>query len=41
LFSRGEIIYFDTSSLDNQLAGTTILKAGTTIVGLYCFGIKK
>jgi hypothetical protein len=34
-------MYLETSSLVNQLAGTTILKAGTTIVGLYCLGIKK
>jgi hypothetical protein len=41
LFSSGETIYLETSLTESPLAGTTTLKAGTIIVGLYCFGIIK
>jgi hypothetical protein len=38
LFSSGEITIFDISFVSSQGAGTLTWKAGTIIVGLYCFG---
>jgi hypothetical protein len=38
LFSNGETTILEISSASNHIDGTTISKAGTIIVGLYCLG---